>query len=227
MEPPKTGGGGVNGAPQNWGGGGQWSPPKLGGGGGWEKGSIDRHHQSVIMNSGAEKFFEHSNWSIFFSSNTRQMMTVLNPLDALIPKIPFSFFFFADFWVWVTSEAWGSVSVGFWGSCQLSPSWGRGGSSQGALSTPSPLNCKPGCPFGGGDRGYLLMTGTLMTQWSPLVLSHGARTQRVSRSSRRCSRQVLGLSCCSRKREGAGGGYACGWIVREKRKRRDEHHHRG
>ena len=32
------------------------------GGGGWEKGSIDRHHLSVIMNSGAEgadNFFEH------------------------------------------------------------------------------------------------------------------------------------------------------------------------
>ena len=52
-------------------------------------------------------------------------MTFLNPLDALIPKIPFSFF--PDFWVWVTSKAWGSDSVGFWGSCQLSPFWGRGG----------------------------------------------------------------------------------------------------
>ena len=58
----------------------------------------------------------------FFSANIWQMMTFLNPLDALIPKIPFSFF--SDFWVWVTSEAWGSVSVGFWGSCQLSPFWG-------------------------------------------------------------------------------------------------------
>ena len=71
----------------------------------------------------------------FFSPNVWQMMTVLNPLDALIPKIPCSFF--ADFWVWVTSEARGSVSVGFWGSCQLSPFWG-GGSSQGAVSTPTP-----------------------------------------------------------------------------------------
>ena len=64
-------------------------------------------------------------------------MTFLNPLDALIPKIPLSFF--ADFWVWVTSEARGSVSVGFLGSHQLSPFWGRGeGSSQGAVSTPPP-----------------------------------------------------------------------------------------
>ena len=45
-------------------------------------------------------------------------MTFLNPLEALIPKIPFSFF--ANFWVWVTSGARGSVSVGFWGSRQLS-----------------------------------------------------------------------------------------------------------
>ena len=53
------------------------------------------------------------------------MMTFLNPLVALIPKVPFSFF--ADFWVWVTSEAWGTVSLGFWGPRQLSPFWGRGG----------------------------------------------------------------------------------------------------
>ena len=63
------------------------------------------------------------------------MMIFLNPLDALIPKIPFAFF--ADFWVWVTPEARGSVSLGFWGSRQLSPFW-EGGSSQGALSTPPP-----------------------------------------------------------------------------------------
>ena len=48
-----------------------------------------------------------------FPPNPWQMMLFLNPLDALIPKIPFSFF--AEFWVWVASEARGSVSVGFWG----------------------------------------------------------------------------------------------------------------
>ena len=57
------------------------------------------------------------------------MMTFLNPLDALIPKILFSFF---------SPEAWGSDSVGFWGSCQLSRFWGRGGSGRRALSTPPP-----------------------------------------------------------------------------------------
>ena len=51
-----------------------------------------------------------------FSPNLWQMMAFLNPLDALIPKIPFSFL--ADFWVWVTPEARRSVSVGFWGARQ-------------------------------------------------------------------------------------------------------------
>ena len=69
-------------------------------------------------------------------------MTFLNPLDALIPKIPFSFF--PDFWVWVTSKAWGSDSVGFWGSCQLSPFWGRGGSGRRAYRPPPPRKRKPG-----------------------------------------------------------------------------------
>ena len=77
---------------------------------------------------------------MFFSPNIWQMMTFLNPLDALIPKIPFSFF--PDFWVWITSKAWGSDSVGFWGSRQLSPFWGGGGSGRRALSTPPPPETK-------------------------------------------------------------------------------------
>ena len=72
---------------------------------------------------------------IFFSPNTWQMLTFLNPLDVLIPKIPFSFF--AEFWIRVTARAQGSVSVGFWGARQLSPFWG-GGPSQRALSNPPP-----------------------------------------------------------------------------------------
>ena len=73
-------------------------------------------------------------------------MLFLNPLDALIPNVPFSFF--SVFWVWVTSEARGSVSVRFGGSCQLSPFLGRGGGlARGLYQTPPPpLNCKPGCP---------------------------------------------------------------------------------
>ena len=71
------------------------------------------------------------------------MMTFLNPLDALIPKIPFSFFF-PDFWVLVTSEARGSVSVGFCGSCQLSPFLGRGGVQPEGSIDPPPQKQKPG-----------------------------------------------------------------------------------
>ena len=103
----------------------------------------------MIMNSGAEGaenfFLSTKNGYIFFPPNIWQMMIFLNPLDALISKIPFSFF--ADFWVRVTSEARGSVSVGFGGSRQLSPLWGGGGSSHGALLTPLPLQSKARLPL--------------------------------------------------------------------------------
>ena len=130
------------------------------------------------MNSGAEgaeKFFEHQNGHFFFPPNTWQMMTFLNPLDALIPKIPFSFF--TDFWVWVTSEARGSVSVGFWGSRQLSPFLGTGGLARGLyLPPPPPIESPPapdghvgqvllGLPSGGGGGGlpvHLALCRTLM-----------------------------------------------------------------
>ena len=62
-------------------------------------------------------------------------------------------FIFADFWVWVTSEARGSVSVGFWGSCRLCP-FGRGQGAAGGLHRPPPLprqlNTGPATPGGGG-----------------------------------------------------------------------------
>ena len=57
-----------------------------------------------MMNSGAEdaeKVFSIENGQFFFPPITWHMMTFLNPLNALIPKIPFSLF--AEFWVWVTS----------------------------------------------------------------------------------------------------------------------------
>ena len=97
---------------------------------------------------GAENFFEHYNWSIFFPPNIWHMMTFLNPLDALIPKIPLSFF--ANFWVWVTSEARGSDSVGFWGPVNFAL-FGEGGSGRRALSIPPPpRKRKPGLPCFGG-----------------------------------------------------------------------------
>ena len=81
-------------------------------------------------------------------------MTFLNPLDALIPKISFSFF--ADFSIWVTSEARGSVSVGFRGSRQLSPLiWGGGGVRPEGSIDPSPFDCKPGCPCSVVERSGL------------------------------------------------------------------------
>ena len=81
-------------------------------------------------------------------------MTLLNPLDALIPKIPSSFF--ADFWVWVTSEARGSVSVGFWGSCQSSPFFGGGGfRPEGSIDAPPPPPRKPLTPYSDPRAGDL------------------------------------------------------------------------
>ena len=66
------------------------------------------------------------------------------------------------FWVWVTSEAQGSVSVGFWGSRQLSPFLG-GGVSQGALSTP-PAQLQARLPLGGGRcRGSSFLSAFLAT----------------------------------------------------------------
>ena len=84
----------------------------------------------------------------FFTPNIWQMMIFLNPLDGLIPKIPFSFFL----------PIFGSgsplrqavSSVGFWGSRRLSfffQKGGAGGASQGALSTPAPLRLKAHLPL--------------------------------------------------------------------------------
>ena len=80
-------------------------------------------------------------------------MTFPNPLDALIPKIPFSFS--PDFWVWVTSKAWGLDSVGFWGSCQLSPFWGTGGVRPEGSTDPPPGNENPVSPGVAGLAGSL------------------------------------------------------------------------
>ena len=65
------GGGGVNRAPQNWGGGGLGKGP----------GPLISDYE--VWRQRRRKIFPPNPW---------QMMTCLNPLDALIPKIPFSVF---------------------------------------------------------------------------------------------------------------------------------------
>ena len=74
---------------------------------------------------GAENFLSIENGQFFFSPNVWQNDVFMNHVDALIPKIPFSFF--AELWVRVTSGAQGSVSVGFWGTRHLSLFLGEGG----------------------------------------------------------------------------------------------------
>ena len=121
--------------------GGAIEPPKTGGGGSGKRAQLTGpsiSYYELWRQRPRKFFFLRIKIGQFFSRNIWQMISFLNPLDALIPKIPFSFL--ADFWVRVTSEARGLVSVGFWGSRQLSPFWGRGGASQGALSTPPPSN---------------------------------------------------------------------------------------
>ena len=110
------GGGGVNRAPQNWGGGrAQLTGP-------------------LISYYKLRNFFPAFKMVIFPPPNTRQMRIFLNPLGALIPKVPFSFV--AEFWVRVTFGAPLSVSVGFRGDRQLGLF--LGGSSQRAVQDPLP-----------------------------------------------------------------------------------------
>ena len=72
--------------------------------------------------------------TVFCSPNTRPMMTFLNPLDALIPKIPFSFF--AEFRVRVTSGAPG-VSLGrILGGPSIEPFLGGGRLARGLYRAP-------------------------------------------------------------------------------------------
>ena len=62
----------------------------------------------------------------FFPPNIWQMMTFLNPLDALIPKIPFSFF--ADFGPGLGHLRGPGVSLGrIFGVPSIEPFLGEGG----------------------------------------------------------------------------------------------------
>ena len=101
-------------------------------------------------------------------------MTFLNPLDGLIAKTPVSFF--CRLWVRVTSGAQGSVSVGFWGTRQLS-FWGGGaGSSQRAASTPPPqLKARP--PLRGAGRADVSCLPLVQGPWTaPYPPGHKPRS---------------------------------------------------
>ena len=100
-------------------------------------GSIASTVHQLFWTLAPKSFLSIENGLFFPPTKSGQMMTFVNPLDALIPDIPFSFF--AESWVRVISGARGSVSVGFWGVCvcQLSPLWGEG-ASQRAVSPRTP-----------------------------------------------------------------------------------------
>ena len=61
-------------------------------------------------------------------------------------------FFFSRFLGLGHLQGLGLDSVGFWGSCQLSPFWGRGGvRPEGSIDPPPPGKRKPGLPCGPGQ----------------------------------------------------------------------------
>ena len=109
-------GGGVNRAPQNWGRGGVWKNAQL-------TGPLVSYYELWCRRR--RKFFSALKMVKFFFTNYLANDDFSEPPRRTDSKIPFSFF--AGSRVWVTSEARGSVSVGFWGSRQLSPFWGRRG----------------------------------------------------------------------------------------------------
>ena len=121
--------GGVDRAPRNWGGGVR------------EKVTIDRtiHQLLCIWRQRRGKFLLSIENGQFFSLNTWQMMTIVKPLDALIPKTLFSFFFcrFSG-----PSHLRGpGVSLGriFGGpSIELFLGWGVGSSQRGLYRLPPP-----------------------------------------------------------------------------------------
>ena len=84
------------------------------------------HHRHPIF------FLPLKKWSkMYFSTSTWQMMSFLIPLDALIPKISFSFL------AKILVRAPGSVLVGFLGARQLSPLRGGVYMARNAAEPPS------------------------------------------------------------------------------------------
>ena len=114
------------------------------------------------MNTGAENFLLSINNGQKFFTKYMANDDFLNSLDALIPKIPFSFF--ADFGSRSLPRPGGQVSLGFRGSHKLSPFWGRGGSSHGALLTPPPFQLQARLPQGFAFQVPLVGKSTMIVR---------------------------------------------------------------
>ena len=154
--------------------GGRWSPPKLGGGGFAKRAQLTRlfiTHDELWCQSRRKKILSIENGRFFFSSNTWQMMIFLNPLDALPPKIPFSFC--AELWVQVTSGGLGSVLVGFLGGTSVEPFLGEGVSLARRLYRPPTTTgdespCTPAlerCGQGDGMRRRGMQQSVMWGSW--------------------------------------------------------------
>ena len=110
---------------------------------------------------GAEIFLSIKVGRFFFCTKSMANDDFSEPPRCADSKNPI--FFFSDLWVWVTSEARGSVSVGFWGSCQLSPFFlrGGGGRPEGSIDPPPPPGNETRPPLGAGR--CLEMPGVYLT----------------------------------------------------------------
>ena len=134
------------------GGGGSIKPPKTAGGSG--EGAHQLKALKICLCRGSMVFF-------FFALKTRQMMAVLEPRAALIPKMLFSMLYKFGIQMTSTPRGWS----------QLSPFGGmRGGSAQGTLWTPSStLKTCPSLSWG-GPRGSLKRSARVVQLFGRLAV---------------------------------------------------------
>ena len=97
----------------------------------------------------------------------------LDPLDALFPKIPFSFF--AEFWVGSPPGPWGQCRQDL-GGPSIQPFWGGGlgGFWPEGCIDPPPLP-QVESPFTQGTSGFVLATdsvGCAAVRFGPALLCH-------------------------------------------------------
>ena len=127
------------------------------------------------MNSGAEgaeNFLEHSKWSIFPPPNTWQMMTFLNPLDALRKKTIPIFHFLPNFGSGSPPGPGVSLSRIF-GGASIEPS--GGGWPEGCIDPPAGDESPP-TPCGVEDLGSAPSHQNVSSprrDWLPWLQSHG------------------------------------------------------